>query len=918
LRSALSFLLVLSLAVSVGLAAFPHAARAASPSITVTPYRFGSGQTVDVSGTGFAADAVVNVWFDGNGNLLQDNNEPSDLVQADASGAFAGATFVVKASAGSYFVRAGTPAVAFGEVQIGSCLFQICTIDGHQTVCILGNAPSDTIPGINISVADCKELDSSYTDIPNGYNFGNFGPRFAGAGILAAAVNSLNFLGLPGPGCATMTAAIAEAESPPYFNSVPGKFDLFKPTQELLNIACGPPFGPLGFVGFDLPSYISIETLAGHGGDPAMGDALIIAAVVAAAQGTANPVVIGAAQIAFAKAAVAGAIVCGFVDYYCNGSDITANIMARFDLQKQLVPLPFFNKRWGDIIGWAKAVCSDNVMPPHKAGDTSAYEDGGCETNASMVAQPGTAGPNNVFQPIRCATGTINGMSIGYDGDISFDVNDGVVLADGSIDMTQPGPKLLNPGDNLPALTNYHNFQLGPEGSGAPDGIDIEIPITDRGRFMPLLVNIRKGLRVQVCGFWVADMHMLWNELHPMTSLSFLPPLPVAETPPVITPHVSGTLGANGWYTSDVSVTWTISAPDSPVSSSSGCGATTISTDTSPSGLSLACTATNAGGTTVNGVVIKRDATPPTISHLVTPAVDGAAGWYVSAPTITFSCSDSSSGLANCTADGQVGPAVTLGESAAAQSAGGTATDIAGNVSHDAASGLLVDLSNPTINSAKDRAPNANGWYNAAVTVTFTCADAISGVSACSPSHTLVEGANQSASGTVIDVAGRSQTTTTIAINIDMTRPVIVFTGNAGAYTADQTIVITCAASDTLSGIATTSCPAVASGPATNYIGTTATTTTTIIATAVDNAGNSAAASTTFTVTVTPESICQLSASLGLANAICAHATSIENAPNAASKAGKLHAFDNFLAAQSGNGIPEDLATLLSRLAHLL
>jgi hypothetical protein len=649
-----------------------------------------------------------------------------------------------------------------------------------------------------------------------------------------------------------------------------------------------------------------------------MADALIIAALVAAAQGTANPVVIGAAQIAFAKAAVAGAIVCGFVDYYCNGSDITANIMLRFDLQKQLVPLPFLNKRWGDIIGWAKAVCTDNVMPPFKPGDTSTYEDGACEKNATMIAQPGTAGPNNVFQPIRCATGTINGLSIGYDGDISFDVNDGVVRADNSIDMTRPGPNLLNPGDNLPPLTNYHNFQLGPEGSESPNGIDVEIPITDRGRFLPLLVNVRKGLRVKVCGFWVADMHMLWNELHPMTSLSFLPPLPVAETPPVITPNVSGTLGANGWYTSDVSVTWTVSAPDSPVTSSSGCGATTISTDTSAGGLSLACTATNGGGTSVNGVVIKRDTTPPTITHLVTPLIDGAGGWYVSAPTVTFSCSDAASGLASCTADGQAGPSVTLAESAAAQSVAGTATDIAGNVGHNSASGLLVDLSNPTISAATDRAPNARGWFNAAVTVTFTCADAISGVSACSPAQTLVEGTNQSALGKVTDVAGRSQTSTLSSINVDTTRPLIVFSGNAGTYTADQTILITCAASDNLSGISTTSCPAVASGPATNYIGTTAMTSTTLTATAADNAGNTAAATTTFTVTVTPDSICRLSASLALANAICAHATSIENAPNDRAKAGKLRAFDNFLAAQSGKSIPADMATLLSLLAHLL
>jgi len=27
----------------------------------------------------------------------------------------------------------------------------------------------------------------------------------------------------------------------------------------------------------------------------------------------------------------------------------------------------------------------------------------------------------------------------------------------------------------------------------------------------------------KACGHWVADMHMLWNELHPITSLSIVP-----------------------------------------------------------------------------------------------------------------------------------------------------------------------------------------------------------------------------------------------------------------------------------------------------------------------------------------------------------------------------------------------------------
>jgi hypothetical protein len=69
---------------------------------------------------------------------------------------------------------------------------------------------------------------------------------------------------------------------------------------------------------------------------------------------------------------------------------------------------------------------------------------------------------------------------------------------------------------------------------------------------------------------------------------------------------------------------------------------------------------------------------------------------------------------------------------------------------------------------------------------------------------------------------------------------------------------------------------------------------------------------------VDADGICRLTDSLSTADAICAQVTSIATAPNDAAKAGKLEAFDNFLAAQSGKSIPEDLATLLSRLAHLL
>ena len=52
-------------------------------------------------------------------------------------------------------------------------------------------------------------------------------------------------------------------------------------------------------------------------------------------------------------------------------------------------------------------------------------------------------------------------------------------------------------------------------------------------------------------------------------------------TPPEIVPHIDGKLGNNGWYTSDVTVTWSVTDAQSPSSiTTTGCDPTSITTDT--------------------------------------------------------------------------------------------------------------------------------------------------------------------------------------------------------------------------------------------------------------------------------------------------------------------------------------------------
>ena len=88
---------------------------------------------------------------------------------------------------------------------------------------------------------------------------------------------------------------------------------------------------------------------------------------------------------------------------------------------------------------------------------------------------------------------------------------------------------------------------------------------------------------------------------------------------------------------------------------------------------------------------------------------------------------------------------------------------------------------------------------------------------------------------------------------IDKTPPVITFTGNAGTYTVDQTVSITCSVSDALSGVRSDTCPGASGAAYTFPLGL-----NTLSATATDFAGNVSNLSTNFTVIVTFSSLANL------------------------------------------------------------
>ncbi len=104
--------------------------------------------------------------------------------------------------------------------------------------------------------------------------------------------------------------------------------------------------------------------------------------------------------------------------------------------------------------------------------------------------------------------------------------------------------------------------------------------------------------------------------------------------------------GGGGYYTGDVSVSWTVADPDTPVTSSTGCGPRPVTADTP--GAAFTCAAQSVGGAVSKTVTIKRDTTPPAL-----PSFSGIAAGAAypeqavpAAGAVTCAASDATSGIA--------------------------------------------------------------------------------------------------------------------------------------------------------------------------------------------------------------------------------------------------------------------------------
>jgi hypothetical protein len=118
---------------------------------------------------------------------------------------------------------------------------------------------------------------------------------------------------------------------------------------------------------------------------------------------------------------------------------------------------------------------------------------------------------------------------------------------------------------------------------------------------------------------------------------------------------------------------------------------------------------------------------------------------------VTFAGSDAVSGIASCTKTTYSGP------DSGSATVPGSCTDVAGLTSATSTFSLQYDATPPGVGGSAARPPDANGWYNHPVAVTFTGSDATSGVSSCSSAtYSGPNSGSASVSGSCSDNAGNS------------------------------------------------------------------------------------------------------------------------------------------------------------------
>lgn len=303
----------------------------------------------------------------------------------------------------------------------------------------------------------------------------------------------------------------------------------------------------------------------------------------------------------------------------------------------------------------------------------------------------------------------------------------------------------------------------------------------------------------------------------------------IDRLPPTTSAVLSGSLGSEGWYLSNVIVTFT------PVDTASGVADTEYSFDgitwtsylepltISNDGVSMiyfwsADFAGNTEGTKYVSVSI--DKTPPETTHELT-AVSGLNGWYLSEVSVMLTGTDGGSGVSytEYSFDG-IGWITYYDPFSIAGS--GVVTlyfrtiDSAGNTEQAKSVMIYIDVAPPVTTAILSGILGPTGWYGASVRVSLSAVDDASGVASMFYSEDGVswsayaEPFAPSSEGSVTfyyyssDSAGNTEPIDTMTVLIDMTPPTTGVEldgalGLSGWYVSDVSVALS--ADDAGSGV---------------------------------------------------------------------------------------------------------------------
>jgi IPT/TIG domain/Glucodextranase, domain B len=311
--------------------------------------------------------------------------------------------------------------------------------------------------------------------------------------------------------------------------------------------------------------------------------------------------------------------------------------------------------------------------------------------------------------------------------------------------------------------------------------------------------------------------------------------LSVQLTPLAIVASASPAPNAAGWNNSSVTVSFQCTGGVPPLQ----CPAAQLVSIEGP-GQPVSAMVTDASGQTANtSISIKLDKTPPLVTAAVSPAPDANGLVTAASATVTFTCTDNLSGVAFCPPPDTV-TAVGL------QTISGNAIDIAGNTATGSVQFTLQPFPPLKVIASASPAPNAAGWNNSPVTVSFQCTGGAQPVSCPTSQIVSTDGANQVISGTATDAAGNSASASA-TVSLDQAPPLVSITSPADAtVTTSTNVSVTGSTSDALSGLASVTCngnPATISGGTFNCSFQITQGSLSISVVATDAAGNSATSS---------------------------------------------------------------------------